>query len=133
MEVDDDFLWQILLGDEVHCHLDSSVNTQIASEQPHTGQETPMHSQSHCLVRLHSHSSFLRLLPQQDQAPWQPSSPNLTPCDFWLWVYLKSKIYAGVANLIFSKANISQAVQNIPRDTLRMALKNVVQRTYSKV
>ena len=24
---------------------------------------------------------------------WPPRSPDLTPCDFWLWGYLKSKVY----------------------------------------
>ncbi|GFX94615.1 uncharacterized protein TNCV_3088441 [Trichonephila clavipes] len=24
---------------------------------------------------------------------WPPSSPDLSPCDYWLWVYLKSQVY----------------------------------------
>ena len=27
--------------------------------------------------------------------PWAPHSPDLTPLDFMLWGYLKSKVYAG--------------------------------------
>jgi hypothetical protein len=25
--------------------------------------------------------------------PWLPSSPDLTPCDFFLWGYVKDKVY----------------------------------------
>ncbi|GBN48824.1 hypothetical protein AVEN_154001-1 [Araneus ventricosus] len=27
------------------------------------------------------------------QLPWPPRSPDLTPCDFFLWCYVKYKIY----------------------------------------
>ncbi len=26
--------------------------------------------------------------------PWPPRSPDLTPCDFFLWGFIKSKVYA---------------------------------------
>ena len=25
--------------------------------------------------------------------PWRPRSPDLTPCDFFLWVYIKDRVY----------------------------------------
>ena len=25
--------------------------------------------------------------------PWPPRSPDITPCDFFLWGYVKSKVY----------------------------------------
>ena len=26
--------------------------------------------------------------------PWPPRSPDLTPCDFFLWGFIKSKVYS---------------------------------------
>lgn len=58
---------------------------------------------------------------------WPARSPDLTPCDFFLWGYLKSKVYlGGVPNLRTLKDNISRTVMNIPSDMLRSAVENTV-------
>ena len=45
---------------------------------------------------------------------WPPRSPDLTPCDFFLWGYLKSKVYlGGVSNLSVLKENITWTVRNL--------------------
>ncbi|XP_035211886.1 uncharacterized protein LOC118186018 [Stegodyphus dumicola] len=42
---------------------------------------------------------------------WPPHSPDLAPCDFWLWGYLKSQVFAGgESNLSILKDNITKIV-----------------------
>ncbi|GBM27148.1 hypothetical protein AVEN_207483-1 [Araneus ventricosus] len=58
-----------------------------------------------------------------------PFSPNLTPCDFFLRGYFKSKVYlGGVSTLTTLKYNILRAVLSIPGGTLLSAVENVVYR-----
>ncbi|KFM75033.1 hypothetical protein X975_05140, partial [Stegodyphus mimosarum] len=33
-----------------------------------------------------------RVISRYFRTAWPPRSPDLTPCDFWLWGYLKSKV-----------------------------------------
>ena len=67
-------------------------------------------------------------------AAWPPRSFDLTPCNFWLWGYLKSPVWvAKVSNLSVLKGNITKTVRNIPRDMLRTAVENVVHRMYDAI
>ncbi|KFM67194.1 hypothetical protein X975_24756, partial [Stegodyphus mimosarum] len=60
---------------------------------------------------------------------WPPRSPDLTPYDFWLWGYLKSKVYQGVVqDLATLKDNISRTVRKIPADMLLSAVVHTVNR-----
>ncbi|GBM11639.1 hypothetical protein AVEN_16951-1 [Araneus ventricosus] len=58
-----------------------------------------------------------------------PSSADLTSCYFFLWGYLKSKVYlVGVPTLKTLKDNILRTVLRIPGDMLLSAVKNDVYR-----
>ncbi|KFM73750.1 hypothetical protein X975_08779, partial [Stegodyphus mimosarum] len=60
-----------------------------------------------------------RVISRYFPTAWPPRSPDITPCDFWLWSYLKSKVYQGVVqDLATSKDNISRTVREIPADIL---------------
>jgi hypothetical protein len=51
---------------------------------------------------------------------WPPRSPNLAPCDFFLWGYLKSLVYVDrPRTLAHLKNNIRDAIANIPIDMLQ--------------
>ncbi|GBM42884.1 hypothetical protein AVEN_245708-1 [Araneus ventricosus] len=51
---------------------------------------------------------------------WPPRSPDLNPCDFWTWGYLKDVVYGGpIANLPELKNRITQHIHNIITETLR--------------
>ena len=54
---------------------------------------------------------------------WPPYSPDLNPCDFFLWGYLKDAIYK---NLIASKedlrAEIIRQCREIPRETFKKVI-----------
>jgi hypothetical protein len=65
---------------------EANVNLQESwfmqdSATPHTAQETLRLLRSHFGERLIT------------KPLWPPHSPDLTPCDFWLWGYLKERVY----------------------------------------
>lgn len=57
---------------------------------------------------------------------WPARSPDLTPCDFFLWGHLKARIYATpVLSTEDLKARITREVRRIPRDMLKNVWENV--------
>ncbi|XP_064469579.1 uncharacterized protein LOC135384303 [Ornithodoros turicata] len=51
--------------------------------------------------------------------PWPARSPDLTPCDFFLWGYVKSKVYSGqVSSLQQLKARIENAIRSLDIEIL---------------
>lgn len=60
---------------------------------------------------------------------WPPRSPDLTPADFWLWGFLKSRVYQRApANLIELKTAICEEIAQINRDQLCSAVGSFVTR-----
>ena len=54
---------------------------------------------------------------------WPPRSPDLTPCDYFLWGHLKSKVYINVPeNLNDLRAKIMHEV-NVLKDNPQMIKK----------
>ena len=52
--------------------------------------------------------------------PWPPRSPDLTPMEFFLWGYLKSKVYETAPPTISAlKENIVREVNGIPTSLLQ--------------
>jgi hypothetical protein len=49
---------------------------------------------------------------------WPPSSPDLTPCDFYLWVYLKDQVYQPPDATVASRANFT-AIANVDESQSR--------------
>lgn len=57
--------------------------------------------------------------------PWPPRSPDLTPCDFFLWGYLKSKVYTTrSADIPELKQRIRDAFQEV---TVEMRAKSMLE------
>jgi hypothetical protein len=78
---------------------------------------------------LRNHFTDDRVISRYFHMAWPPRSPDLTPCDFWLWGYLKSNVYrGGVANLNDLKDRITQHVRNITPDALHSAVEHVAHR-----
>ena len=51
-----------------------------------------------------------------DMATWPPRSPDLNPCDFSLWGYLKSKVYnPKPTNLLQLRENIQREIKNFSK------------------
>ena len=60
---------------------------------------------------------------------WPPRSPDLSPCDFYLWGTIKEKVYENNPhNLDQLKENITNTIRRITREELRAVSANVVKR-----
>ncbi|GFU14602.1 uncharacterized protein TNCV_2834831 [Trichonephila clavipes] len=63
------------------------------------------------------------------QVPMTPWSPDLTPADFWLWGYLKSRVYlSGPSSLSELKDVARREVSSIHPDMLHSAVARFVTR-----
>ncbi|GBO01369.1 hypothetical protein AVEN_275664-1 [Araneus ventricosus] len=57
---------------------------------------------------LNLHFGNDRIISRHFPTTWPPWSPDLNPCDFWLWGYLKNVVYGGpIANLAELKNRIT--------------------------
>lgn len=65
-----------------------------------------------------------RLISRNGDIPWPARSPDLTAPDFFLWGYLKSKVFEvnPPRNKEDLKARIRQEIDNIPLDMLRRVM-----------
>ena len=61
---------------------------------------------------------------------WPPYSPDLNPCDFYLWGYLKSKVYSNPIPETCEqlKKNIRREIRKINNETLTSVYDNVLVR-----
>ncbi|GFV12703.1 uncharacterized protein TNCV_1366731 [Trichonephila clavipes] len=70
-----------------------------------------------------------RIVSRRCRYPWPPRSPDLTPADFWLWGYLKSRVYlSGPSSLSELKDAIHREVSSIHPDMLHSAVAGFVTR-----
>ena len=66
-----------------------------------------------------------RVISRYGAIPWPPRSPDLTPCDFFLWGYLKSKVYEERPRSVQElKVRIRLEIQRIPQRMLRDVMDN---------
>ncbi|GBN07018.1 hypothetical protein AVEN_253766-1 [Araneus ventricosus] len=78
---------------------------------------------------LNLHFGNGRIISRHFPTARPPQSPDLNPCDFWLWSYLKSIAYGGsIANLAELKNRIRQHIHNITSETLRSVVEHAVLR-----
>lgn len=64
-----------------------------------------------------------------DKTQWPPRSPDLNPCDYFLWGYLKSKVYNPLPkNLNDLKSNIEREIKKINREMLKSTMLNFEKR-----
>ena len=60
---------------------------------------------------------------------WPARSPDLTPLDFFLWGYLKEKVYkSSPQSLAELKANITREINLISQDLLKRVMEEVKMR-----
>ncbi|GBM33650.1 hypothetical protein AVEN_77569-1 [Araneus ventricosus] len=60
---------------------------------------------------------------------WPPRSPDLNPCDFWLWGFIKDQVYREKpATLLHPNDSIIRHVRGIIEDLLRSSVGNTVLR-----
>ncbi|CAG4965031.1 unnamed protein product [Colias eurytheme] len=70
-----------------------------------------------------------KLISRFGDISWPPRSPDLTPLDFFLWGYLKGKVYeSNPTNLSDLKENIVREMNAIPRSVLQRVAQNTLER-----
>lgn len=68
-----------------------------------------------------------KVISRHFQFAWPPRSPDLTPMDFWLWGYLKSKVYIGAPKTLPDlKDSIVREFQQIPLVMVKSAIISTV-------
>jgi hypothetical protein len=66
---------------------------------------------------------IFRLKPRFGDMPWPPRSPDLSSCDFFLWGYVKGRVYTHQPrNLNELKDAIRQEVLTIDQQLLAQAM-----------
>jgi hypothetical protein len=67
-----------------------------------------------------------KLISKRGDIEWPPRSPDLSPCDYFLWGYLKSVVYENnPSNLEQLKRNIIQEINKVPEVTFRRVYQNL--------
>jgi hypothetical protein len=57
--------------------------------------------------------------------PWPPRSPDLTPCDFFLWGYVKSKVYTTQPKSLDDlQRKIQKVFDELPQEMIDRAIDN---------
>ncbi|GFV11914.1 uncharacterized protein TNCV_109621 [Trichonephila clavipes] len=70
-----------------------------------------------------------RVLSRHFHHAWPPRSPDLSPCDYWLWGYLKSQVYRDrPTSLGMLKDNIRLQCLTITPDMLYSVVHNIISR-----
>ena len=70
-----------------------------------------------------------RLISRRCDPEWSPHSPNLNPLDFYLWGYLKDKVYVNNPQAISDqKAALTAAIRAIPREECLRVIENFARR-----
>jgi predicted transcriptional regulator len=59
---------------------------------------------------------------------WPPRSPDLVSCDFYLWGYLKGKVYENHRTIDQLKKNIRRSIKTIDINVLHLVTLNVIKR-----
>ncbi|GBN00627.1 hypothetical protein AVEN_199877-1 [Araneus ventricosus] len=78
---------------------------------------------------LNLHFGNDRIISRHFPTAWPPRSPDLNPCDFWLWGYLKGCCVRGSdCELAELKNSITQHIHSITTETLRSVVENAVSR-----
>jgi len=72
-----------------------------------------------------------RVISRFGDVPWPPRSPDLTAPDFFLWGYLKSKVYSNrPTDLHTLKENIWEEIAKLSEETLQAVMRSLLTRVY---
>jgi len=78
---------------------------------------------------LHTHFTEERIISRHFKNAWPPRSPDLNPCDFWLWGALKEEIYStNPSTMDELKLRICEAVGRIKPAHVALAISHLYDR-----
>ncbi|KAK8384451.1 hypothetical protein O3P69_009331 [Scylla paramamosain] len=81
--------------------------------------EATPHCSDASLEYLHRYFPEDRLIARHTDHPWPAHSPDLSPLDYFLWGYLKDRVYANNSQIIaVLKVNIRSEIKRIPHNML---------------
>lgn len=84
------------------------------------------HTSDRSLARIHSDFTKERTISKD---LWPARSPDLSPCDFYLWGRLKGNVYHNNPRTLEElKQNIRQEIANIPVEELQTVFLNMIRR-----
>jgi len=67
-----------------------------------------------------------RIISKNGDIQWPPRSPDLSVCDFFLWGYLKSKVYAQKPrNIDELKNKIKEEISSTPLEVIHRVVENI--------
>ena len=70
-----------------------------------------------------------RVISRKTDFEWAPHSPDLSPPDFFLWGYLKDRVYKTNPRTISAlKTNIQTEIEAIDEETCRAGMSNFIRR-----
>ena len=80
---------------------------------------------SHVLVSLLRSCFGEQFIPCLGPVDWPPRSCDITPLDFYLWGYVKSKCFVDkLATIEALEANITEVIIEIPTEVLERVIQN---------
>lgn len=93
-----------------------------------TQDGAPCHTERRNIAYLHRQFDG-RLISKGAEREWPPRSPDLNPCDFFLWGYLKSRVYYPKPNNLDElQAAIQREVRQMDPDMCRRAVLDIRKR-----
>lgn len=106
-----DYFWPKLDGIDI-----SNVYFQQDGATCHTSGET---------IQVVNEMFEGRVISKNGDVNWPPRSCDLTPLDFFLWGFIKGKVYANQPDTIEKlKANIRREIANVPIEMCQNVIKN---------
>ena len=81
-------------------------------------------------VRAFLNTNFpQRWIGRDGPTPWPPRSPDLTPCDFFLWGFIKTRVFrVPVHNILELRERITEAFAEVTNDMLANTWREVESR-----
>ena len=102
------------------------------TDKAHFTLEGAVHTQN-CQRLLREIFTDERIISRNFPSPWPARSPDLNPCDFWLWGYLKDRVYQGhFRSLVDLRTSKKQDFAQIPRELLRATIDHAILRCSMK-
>ena len=78
-----------------------------------------LHTGVHMFVGFRDATFPNRWIGRHGPTPWPPRSPDITPLDFFLWGYVKDKVFSTpVPDVTNLKARVTDAFATITEDVL---------------
>ena len=117
--------YRIMLQTFFFPQLKALVGKNKLSQQWYQQDDATAHTANNTLDVLRNKFGD-RLISLRTKKEWPPYSPDLNPPDFYLWGYLKDKVYSNPVPRYLNqlKVNIANNIRNITRETLAKVTAN---------